>query len=264
MLAFCRASPTLCPQRLWHPVFSLLEAWTTNLCTRLQWLNELKPFPAMRSSWSMGSKRSRGLSMRWWSLAIPTFSRVLPKKTWSSIFFHCLRWAALDIPDQIYGHKSSGQKCCSICCQPPGQRISVWKCSIKNCELETSPRFLGYVKHDTRGQNLGPTVKNQLFHLSEICMVTHLPDCYGKDNLEKGLLGLGWENVPNWECPFVHRQQGLLLSVYVGAIKLAGRKQKPLFYVEEIDETRWSGRTDNVSWPRVLGMHSTSMQIERK
>ena len=36
---------------------------------------------------------------------------------------------------------------------------------------------------------------------------------------------LGWEKVPNWECMFVHRQQGLFLSVYVDDIRIAGKKQ---------------------------------------
>ena len=35
----------------------------------------------------------------------------------------------------------------------------------------------------------------------------------------------GWEKIPNWECLFVHREKGLLLSVYVDDIKLAGKKQ---------------------------------------
>ena len=39
------------------------------------------------------------------------------------------------------------------------------------------------------------------------------------------LLGLGWVKVTNWECLFVHRKQGLFLSVYVAAIKMAGRQQ---------------------------------------
>ena len=42
---------------------------------------------------------------------------------------------------------------------------------------------------------------------------------------EKILLKHGWENVPNWECLFVHRQKGLFFSVYVDDIKLAGKKQ---------------------------------------
>ena len=42
---------------------------------------------------------------------------------------------------------------------------------------------------------------------------------------EKILLQHGWEKVSNWECLFVHRQEGLFLSVYVDDIKLAGKKQ---------------------------------------
>ena len=30
-----------------------------------------------------------------------------------------------------------------------------------------------------------------------------------------GLLWVGWEKVPNWECLFVHRKEGLFLSVYM-------------------------------------------------
>ena len=30
--------------------------------------------------------------------------------------------------------------------------------------------------------------------------------------------------IPNWECLFVHRKQGLFLSLYVDAITLAGKK----------------------------------------
>ena len=42
---------------------------------------------------------------------------------------------------------------------------------------------------------------------------------------EEALLELGWEKIPNWECMFVHRKQGLFLSVYVDDIKMAGKKQ---------------------------------------
>ena len=42
---------------------------------------------------------------------------------------------------------------------------------------------------------------------------------------EKILLKHGWEKIPNWECLFVHREEGLFLSVYVDDIKLAGKKQ---------------------------------------
>ena len=45
-----------------------------------------------------------------------------------------------------------------------------------------------------------------------------------ESQFEQILLGLGWEQAPNWECLFVHRKQGLCSSVYVDATKMAGRK----------------------------------------
>ena len=39
------------------------------------------------------------------------------------------------------------------------------------------------------------------------------------------LLKHGWEEIPNCECLFVHREKGLFLSVYVDDVKLAGKKQ---------------------------------------
>ena len=42
---------------------------------------------------------------------------------------------------------------------------------------------------------------------------------------EKILLKHGWEEIPNWECLFVHREKGLFLSSYVDDKKLAGKKQ---------------------------------------
>ena len=37
---------------------------------------------------------------------------------------------------------------------------------------------------------------------------------------EEVLLKLGWENIPKWKCLFVHRKQGLLLSVKVDDIQM--------------------------------------------
>ena len=52
-------------------------------------------------------------------------------------------------------------------------------------------------------------------------------------------LGLGWEKELNWESPFVHREKGLFLSVYVDDIKLAGKKHNidPMWKVlnKEVD-----------------------------
>ena len=46
-----------------------------------------------------------------------------------------------------------------------------------------------------------------------------------KREYEKVLLGLGCEKVPDWGCLFVHRKQGLFMSLYVDDIKMAGRMQ---------------------------------------
>ena len=92
---------------------------------------------------------------------------------------------------------------------------------IQNRSVQT----FGFVYHDTNGQNHGPVWKTQLFLLSGICTVILWQDYSGKGNLRKFLLKHGWEKIPNWECLFVHREKGLLLSVYVDDIKLAGKKQ---------------------------------------
>ena len=39
---------------------------------------------------------------------------------------------------------------------------------------------------------------------------------------EKALMELGWKEVPNWECLFVHRQQGHFLSVWLTSKWLEG------------------------------------------
>ena len=70
-------------------------------------------------------------------------------------------------------------------------------------------------------------------------MVILWQDCYGKKQFEKILLKYDWEKVSNWECLFVHREEGLFLSVYVDDIRLAGKKQNinPMWKVlnKEVD-----------------------------
>ena len=53
---------------------------------------------------------------------------------------------------------------------------------------------------------------------------------------EEVLMGLGREKMPNWECLFVHRKQGLFLSVHVDGIKIGRKKAEYGSHVEEIDE----------------------------
>ena len=77
-------------------------------------------------------------------------------------------------------------------------------------------------------------------------MNTHSQASCGKRRFEKVLLGQGWEDVPKWDCLFVHRKQGLFLSENVDDIKMAGRSQdmsptwkklKPNETIIEMEET---------------------------
>ena len=52
------------------------------------------------------------------------------------------------------------------------------------------------------------------------------------------LLELEWENVPNWECMFVHQKQGLFLSIYVDDLKNRRKETEFGSNVEEIEEKR--------------------------
>ena len=83
------------------------------------------------------------------------------------------------------------------------------------------------------------------------------------ETMWKILWGLGCGEVPNWRYLFVHRTEGLFLSVYVDAIKDGWKKAESESHVEEVDEADWSRTTDIFSWPRVSGMYSAWMQIER-
>ena len=44
-------------------------------------------------------------------------------------------------------------------------------------------------------------------------------------HLEEALLKLQWENIPGWECLYVHREKQLFLSVYVNDFKMVGNAE---------------------------------------
>ena len=61
--------------------------------------------------------------------------------------------------------------------------------------------------------------------LNEICIGHTSAGLLCERQFEEVLLEHGWGKVPNWECLFVHRKQGLFLSEKVDDIKKAGKKQ---------------------------------------
>ena len=81
----------------------------------------------------------------------------------------------------------------------------------------------------------------------------------GKAIRESSIEKYGWEKVPNWECLFVNREKGLLLSVYVDDIKLAGKKQNisPTWKIlmKDVD----FGRTNIIPRPCFFVLHSKRM-----
>ena len=64
----------------------------------------------------------------------------------------------------------------------------------------------------------------------------------GKAIWEKFLLKHGWENIPNWDCLFVHREKGWFFSVYVDVIKIDWKETKSWSDVETTQQRSWFWR----------------------
>ena len=114
-----------------------------------------------------------------------------------------------------------------------------------------SVQTFGNVYHNASDTNLGQTSKTQLFILSEICMVTHLPDIVEK-TIWKVLLRLGWETVPNWKCLFVHRKQILFLSLWKKLMKLVDLGELTSF----LTTCTWDALNVNANRTKLLLMNT--------
>ena len=87
-------------------------------------------------------------------------------------------------------------------------------------------QIFGDVNRDTSGRNLGPPSKILCLFLNEICMVTHpLAGLLWERQFENSSIVTRMGKVQIWEYLFVHRKQGLFLSVYVDDIKMAERRK---------------------------------------
>ena len=92
---------------------------------------------------------------------------------------------------------------------------------FKNRSVQT----FGFVYHDTNGLTSWSSMEDPVVPLERNLYGHPLAGLLWERQFENILLKHGWENIPNWECLFVHREKGLFLSVYVDDIKLAGKKQ---------------------------------------
>ena len=108
--------------------------------------------------------------------------------------------------------------------------------------------IFGYVYRSTNGLNRDPVWKIQSFFLNEICTVILWQDHYGKCNSRKVLLEHGWEEVPNCECLFVHREKGLFLSVYVDGMKFWLGRNKALIRCGKYSLNKSIWENQHLSW----------------
>ena len=99
-----------------------------------------------------------------------------------------------------------------------------------------------YVFHDTSGQSW-PNIEDLVLPLERNLFGHPLAGLLWERQLRKFHGDLDGKKVPNWDSLFVHRKQGLFLSVYVDDKNLAGRKQNLRFILEEIDEAGRPWRT---------------------
>ena len=95
-----------------------------------------------------------------------------------------------------------------------------------------------YVFHDIDGRHPGQTSKTLWYLSNEIHANIQLLVSGGKDSSKKCSWILDGEKVPTWECLFVHRKQGLFLSVYVDDINMPGKKQNMAPMWKKIDQKR--------------------------
>ena len=71
----------------------------------------------------------------------------------------------------------------------------------------------GYVFRNTSGPNHGQNFEDPVASLERNLHGHPLAGPLWERQFEEVLLGFGWKEVPNWECMFVHRKQGLFSSV---------------------------------------------------
>ena len=75
---------------------------------------------------------------------------------------------------------------------------------------------------------------------------------------------LGWGKVTNWEDLFVHRKQGLFLSVHVDDVKMAGKEQKMAStwkkLMKNVDQDEPTSFLDHVCFGDVLNVNAKRMK----
>ena len=110
--------------------------------------------------------------------------------------------------------------------QYPLIRRSKWKMHQRYWKLQSqNAQIFGYVYQSTNGQHHGPVWKIQSVPLERKRCGHPLAGLLWEWQCEKILLEHGWWKVLKWECEFVNRAKGLILSAHVDDFKMAGRTE---------------------------------------
>ena len=146
-------------------------------------------------------------------------------------------------------------------------------CHLKNSELEAKfqkykDRIVLQAADAVSGKHKWPkswsSMEDPVVPLERNLYGHPLAGLLWERQFEKFLLKHGWEKIPNWECLFVHREKGLILSVYVDDIKLAGKKQNidPMWKVlnKDVDLGEPTSFFDHV----YLGCTHTTMRNKQR
>ena len=141
---------------------------------------------------------------------------------------------------------------------------SKWKMLQNCCKFQSqNVQIFGFVYHDTNGQNHGPAWKTQSFLLSEICTVILWQDYLWERQFEKVLLEHGWEKAPDWECLFVHREKDCS-CLCMWTISNSVERNRTFIGLGKSSWICWFGRTNIMTWPRLLGLHSKRMKNQQR
>ena len=82
----------------------------------------------------------------------------------------------------------------------------------------------GFVYHDTKWPQSWSRARSGRSSWKDSVRSPCGRDCFGKGNLRKSYWNMAVRKIQNWECLFVHRGNGLFLSVYADDIKMVGKR----------------------------------------
>ena len=132
-----------------------------------------------------------------------------------------------------------------------------WKCQNRNVQT------LGFVYHDTNGQNHGPTRKIQSFLLAKSVRSSFGRTVMGKaiwQNLIAARLGEGFQLGMLIRTPW----KGVILSCVCGWHQIFWKETKHWSDVESTQWRSWFGRTNIFLGSCIFGLHSKTMRNKQR